>query len=815
MRHFAWLVLACGLATSSPADGQAFSVEDLLSLEELGRTAFSPDGRWLVFEMQGPWKSAPRFDQDFLIGAAASRLMVVDLAARGAARPLLKGVSGDGETFGAYSPDGARLIVFRQRGHARELGVVTLDTGQAVWSGRLVEPELWFAQARWRDNREVLAISRPLDAQARLAGLGWQAGARISAAWAAAARGEPSVTALGSGRFGDLNPPASTATLVTFNAASGEARDIAKGAFGDLLIAPDGKTAALIEEGERTRPTAASTIRVGYPPRRLRVVLVDLATRTRTVPCPGCDVIRGTWSWSPKGDAVAVAARPDGDGWSGYGYWRLSAKGTATPLAPPLKLGDTGGRDPRPMPALAWLGRDPLVLARGSGSPRQDWWRVDGRHPVRLTGKIAEPLGPAIMTTSTELVIRASDGLYRLDAQGRLSPRLGSETAALESPTEALPGEPRTVGVLAEPGARRLLLPGAKLSPPLDLPTNARILAASEAWGGVAVSTTDAHGVGALILIRPGEPKRVIATINAALADRVFAAPEGIRHKGQDDSELTSWLYMPPTGEPEGIIVVPYPGARYARAPVAAEPGIRAFDTNVQLMVTAGYAVIVPSLPLARDREPMPGLADAMLRAVDAATATHPALQGKPLAVWGQSYGGYGALAAGVQSSRFSAIIASAPITNLLSYYGALHPEALASPALITLPSELGWAEGGQGNLGGPPWAAPDKYLRNSPGLQSDKVRAPVMLIYGDLDMDLGQVTTLFSSLYRQGKDAQLLLYRGESHVVMSPGNVRDLYARAFGFLDEAFRAAPLPSGPPPSGPHGDAAAFAAMRPSQ
>ncbi|AZS21753.1 prolyl oligopeptidase family serine peptidase [Caulobacter sp. CCH9-E1] len=819
MRHFAWLALACGLATSSPADGQAFSVEDLLSLEELGRTAFSPDGRWLVFEIQGPWKSAPRFDQDFLIGAAASRLMLLDLTDRGPARALLRGLAGDGETFGAFSPDGARLIVFRQRGHARELGVVTLASGAVAWSGRLVEPELWFAQARWRDNREVVAISRPLEAQARLAGLGWLAGERLQQAWAAGARGEISVTALGSGRFSGVNAPASTASLVAIDGVSGAVRDLTQGAFSDLMVAPGGRTAALIEDGERTQPSTSSTMRVGYPPRRLRLVMVDLVSGKRTIPCPRCDLIRGTWTWSPKGDAVAVAARPDGDGWSGYGYWRLAANGTAKPLAPDLTLGDTGGRDPRPMPGLAWLGRDPFVLARGGGTPRQDWWRLDGRRAVKLTGTIAEPQGPAVMITARGFVIRSAEGLQRIGADGRLA-RFAPSTASLDAPADLLPGEPRATRMLSQDGERRLLGSNGERSAPLDLPAKAQILAASQAWGGVAVTTTDPHGVGSLQVIRPGAPARAVATINSALADKAFATPEAIRHRGLVEAELTSWLYLPPvlpTAGLKGLIVVPYPGARYARPPVAAEPGSRSFDTNVQLMVAAGYAVIVPSLPMARDREPMPGLAEAMLLAVDAAIATHPVLKDKPLAVWGQSYGGYGALAAGVQSSRFSAIVASAPITNLLSYYGAIHPEALASPALITMPSELGWAENGQGAMGGPPWSAPDKYLRNSPGLQSDKIGAPVLLIYGDLDMDLGQVTTLFSSLLRQGKDAQLLLYRGESHVVMSPGNVRDLYARVFAFLDAALPGSALapatPGGAPT--PATVSPSPSAMRPSQ
>ncbi|PZR34100.1 prolyl oligopeptidase family serine peptidase [Caulobacter segnis] len=813
MRSCAWLALACGLATAAPAaPATPFTVEALLSLEEIGRAAFSPDGRWFVFERHPAWKSAPRFDQDFMVGSAASQLMVVDLKAPGPARPLLVAEAGSGDAMGAFSPDGARIIVVRQRGHARELGVVTVATGAVAWSGRLVEPELWFAQARWRDNNEVVAMSRPPEAIARLSGLGWQGRERVSKAWAASAEGKLSVTALGSGRFTAMNPPASQAALVAFNVVTGRSRVLAHGAFADLLLAPGGRTAAVLEEAERTEPTAQSLIRVGYPPRRLRLVMVDLTTGARRTPCPRCDLVRGAWAWSPRGEALAVAARPDGDGWADYRYWRLPVVGQPTVLAPGLTLADTGGRDPRPLPAIAWPDKDPLVLAREGEAARRDWWRLGRGAPVRLTRDSPEPQGPALVSANKGLALRSAEGLRWLDPSGRLGARLAGPDAVVKAPIDPLPGLPRSAGLVFDAGTHRLLTSGGVLSRPLQLPERAQILALSETWGGVAALSTDAHGVGSLVLVRPDEAVREVATVNAELAKTAFANPAPVMHRAMNGAPLTSWLYLPPQvppNGPKGLIVTPYPGARYARPPSAAEPGARSFDANVQLMAAAGYAVIVPSLPMERDRDPMPGLADAMLLAVDAAVAANPILRDRPLAVWGQSYGGYGALAAGVESSRFGAIIASAPITNLLSYYGAIHPEALASPELMTLPSELGWAEHGQGQMGGPPWLAPDKYLRNSPGLQSDKINAPVMLIYGDLDTDLGQVTTLFSSLYRQGKDAQLLLYRGESHVVLSPDNVRDLYRRAFAFLDTAL------SHPSPLNAARPAEAESLIRPSQ
>jgi dipeptidyl aminopeptidase/acylaminoacyl peptidase len=349
----------------------------------------------------------------------------------------------------------------------------------------------------------------------------------------------------------------------------------------------------------------------------------------------------------------------------------------------------------------------------------------------------------------------------------------------------------RAVVVTDAAGTKRVTAQGGvrDLAP---LAGDARILALAPRSGQILAERRDDHGVRTLTLLSPGSAARALATVNARLASIAFAVPLPIRHEsGLDGQALTSWLYLPPGRQGQAdipVIVVPYPGARYPAPPADAAPGELKFDANIQLMAAAGFAVIVPSLPLAPDMEPMPGLAEAMLGVVDRARAEHPQLSATRLAVWGQSYGGYGALAAGTQSPRFRAVVASAAVTNLIARHAALAPSAMATPEVfLQIPGRLAWAETGQGRMGVPPWKDPVRYVRNSPALQVDRMTAPVLLIYGDLDTDASEVQTLFASLYRLGKDAQLLMYRGEQHVIISPGNVRDLYARAFGFLRESL----------------------------
>ena len=63
MRGTAWLALACALAAADAGATplRPYTIEDVLSLEKVGRAAFLADGMRLVFELQRPWKTAGSF----------------------------------------------------------------------------------------------------------------------------------------------------------------------------------------------------------------------------------------------------------------------------------------------------------------------------------------------------------------------------------------------------------------------------------------------------------------------------------------------------------------------------------------------------------------------------------------------------------------------------------------------------------------------------------------------------------------------------------------------------------------------------------
>jgi dipeptidyl aminopeptidase/acylaminoacyl peptidase len=75
-----------------------------------------------------------------------------------------------------------------------------------------------------------------------------------------------------------------------------------------------------------------------------------------------------------------------------------------------------------------------------------------------------------------------------------------------------------------------------------------------------------------------------------------------------------------------------------------------------------------------------------------------------------------------------------------------------------------------------------------------------LMIIQGDLDyVPIAQGEEFFSALYRQNKRAAFVRYWGEEHIVQSPANIRDMWARIYDWFDRFLGAAEKGSGRQPT----------------
>lgn len=199
---------------------------------------------------------------------------------------------------------------------------------------------------------------------------------------------------------------------------------------------------------------------------------------------------------------------------------------------------------------------------------------------------------------------------------------------------------------------------------------------------------------------------------------------------------------------------------------------------NMQLLATRGYAVFMPDAPL-ETGNPLQQLGEMVLPGVDKVIEMGIA-DAERLGLMGHSYGGYCVNCLITQTTRFSAAVSIAGISNLISLYGSITKDGSDG--------WTGWAESGQGAMGGTLWEFPKRYIENSPVFYLDKLETPLLLIQGGEDIvPLGQAEEIFSGLRRLGKEVVLARYLGADHWhgFWSYENVVDFWQRVIAWFDK------------------------------
>lgn len=825
------LVLLAG-APHAPASARPFTIEDLLSQESFGAEAVDPSGRWFVFEQRGPYDRFGRYDTAVLPSRAAGRLQVVDLAGHEPARPLLAPDPGPGVSLAAFSPSGARLAVYQLRGRAWRLGVVTMATGAVRWFAAAPRAEGQGRALQWLNDTQLLVLSRTDGAAPPSYRTAWIAAERLAPAWEDAARGGSARTVYGSGAYARVRTRAAPTALLRLDAAGGEAVELARGSFRDLELSPDGRRLALLAEGPDIQPRADGPVRgvAGSETEESRLTVLDLATGRSITPCDGCDVLPQLLSWSPRGDALLVFARTRGQAWPQGRLLRVRAgDGQVTEVGGGL----TPAIDTNPVVVRAgWMGDDPILFARaGAGGARADWYRLAPGGPVNLTARLTAPGQAILAANDAGLVLLNGGEPWRVDRQGQAI-RLGDGAmSTILATTRGTDGVrlSRAAGAAPWLAAREdattaelLRATPSGLQPFRRLTTlYGPIVGISERTGDVLVRQTGLRGVEAYVRLRRDGGLEPVATINRRLSETDPLRAQAVRHEGLDGEALTSWLFLPPRAPgspPPPLVVRPYVG--YAFQTVPRDPPLEGgFLQNLRMLVGHGYAVLVPSLPTppGGETEPMHRLAERIL-AAEAAARAAPGLAGaydtERQAILGWSFGGYTTMAAITQTDRFRAAVAIDGVSDLTAYWSKLSLVRQLLPEEGYLSNwSTGTVESTQPQLGGPPWRERERYLRNSPFWAADKIHTPLLLIHGWRDpLSVAQSEAMYSALFRQNKDAQLVIYWGAGHQPTSPGDVADIWARTFAFLDAHLAFTPAGDAPPQPSP-GPASASSAPMP--
>lgn len=798
------LALAPQIVHAQPAARTPFTVDDLLRLEALGQAVLSPNETVAVFERFGPIEDLPVHEHDHWDRVLRSEVMIAPDLDTGEAHRLLPPEEGAGHVIGPWSPDGRRMVVYRLRDRKFSMGVAEPATGAVRWSAFTPELAFWGRGAIWRSPDELLVLATDDPLAPRLLKSGWIASERLPHLWETSRRGDETArTVVGAGRFADLTPEAPTGRLIAVDAVSGAERTLAEGRFYDMELSPNGRYLALASFAEELGFDPGQPFLQGDFSERRALAILDLETGALWRPAPDETLSPHLLSWSPEGDELLAFLRP---------AQRTAADGRLVRVRPsdqqsetvPLEayspaVSESGLRTP--VVSADWFGTTPVLFAQDA-SGRRDWIALGTDGPKVLTASLERPTSRLLAVTRDRIVVSAQDRAFSIGLSGPpLDLGEPIDQAFVESAMVfnrgqrfAFTGAPRQDWLAVRRGdvvQRVKVDTGAPVGRPAPMADGVRALGETQI----------------LAVAADGGPRRLVASngttlarINGVLAHRMMVEPRAIAHVGAAGQALTSWLYTP-VGRPDApLIIIPYPGASISPpAPDDANP-----VTNVRLMAAQGYAVLLPDLSdVGRPPDPAAGIADAVLRAVDAAAGSG-GFDPTRLILWGHSFGGFSVMAAATQSDRFSAVIAANGAYDLASSWGTFPlPKSVAPELGLSIRSNAGIMETGQFGLGGPPWALPQAFIANSPLFAADRIRAPVLLVAGDRDyIPPGQAEEMFSALYRQGKDAVLVTYRGEGHVLASPGNIRDYHKTIWTWLDQVIGPRPAQAArPEPSSP--------------
>jgi dipeptidyl aminopeptidase/acylaminoacyl peptidase len=206
---------------------------------------------------------------------------------------------------------------------------------------------------------------------------------------------------------------------------------------------------------------------------------------------------------------------------------------------------------------------------------------------------------------------------------------------------------------------------------------------------------------------------------------------------------------------------------------------------NTQVFSQNGYFVLRPDIVFQKRNPGWSGL-DCVTSAVKAAEAAVADIDRKHVGAMGHSWGGYQtAFYATHGSDVFSAAIAGAPLTDLISFYGYTSGN--------TGLAEASHFETSQERMEVPFWEDRQAYVRNSMVYAMDSLRIPLLLEEGDADGNVNpfQSQEVYNFARRLGKDVVYLVYEGENHNVARPESQRDYQKRQLDWFAHYLKGEP------------------------
>ena len=743
-----------------------------------------------------------------------------------------------GVTDISWSSNGRRLAYLRRRGRATQLEIWSRGAKRRFEStcfpspdGRTDGPAL-----AWADSARVVVLEgtvgcTPSDSLP-FAGSFPDIPAAINGWHDRAFAAHASVSVANS--IVDTVPPMTDASLEIVDVGRRTTTTLARGAFSEISVAPNGRYVALVERVAWRMPSGDSILpEIGsYAATVLRIIDLRSGRRIATIE-PRLPILRSTLSWSPDGGHIAIVThewrgknsescavvyvvdRPSSPfselcGELGDRHWEMDVRRT----------GRTADFETPASRALTWVSGHHLLVRMyekdSTGFDRHAAYLITSGYPLRLAARFDSALGTARNIGGQTFVVLATRlGRLVVDAGGT-SVDLQEFAPSLHEPIESIDYGAviqRRIRFRIHTDVQPTATSAGMQLEFLDhdhstidryvVPIGQSVVA--DVGGSGSPIWITAVQVGDSSVYRLWSNRGLLAHRLLSVPHRhtrVWVHQQLIRLSGPSNDTTEAVLTLPPHSNSDQLypmIVSVYP--LYGRFVTWNRPEDSVEASGADSPISAiclarhGYAVLTVTAHFS-DTGGVSGtlateIAQSVLPAVEEVVRRGIA-DSTRLGLIGHSAGGYSVYSLLTQTARFRAAVALAGQADLPGMYGAFHP---AIAHTDDGPYNQIWSaffESGQLAMGAPPWRRPEAYIRNSPLFSADRISTPLLIIQGDEDfVPLGQGEQMFSALARLGKEVRLVRYWGEGHVINGYFNVIDEEERIASWFGSHLRQQP------------------------
>ena len=285
------------------------------------------------------------------------------------------------------------------------------------------------------------------------------------------------------------------------------------------------------------------------------------------------------------------------------------------------------------------------------------------------------------------------------------------------------------------------------------------------------------------VFVTPGKLSagRQISNTNPQQEAYAWGKTELIDYKNADGKKLQGLLHYPANyekGKKYPMITYIYERRTDSKNNYIAPSNRRAY--NLTHYVQNDYFVFQPDI-IYKTNHPGESAVDCVVPAVEKVLKTGMIDKDK-VGIMGHSWGAYQTAFLISQTDIFSAAIAGAPLTNMISMYNSIYWNSGTPDQQIF--------ETSQGRLREPYWNLMDEYIANSPIFQAQSIKTPLLMTFGDQDgaVDYHQGIEMYITMRRLSKPLIMLLYAGENHGLAKKENQIDYFNKVTEFFDHHLK---------------------------